>query len=51
MRTFYKVMLYLSEFDLAIGRSTGRSPRYIAADAADVEKWRLLLWQEEWQLK
>ena len=40
MRAFFRFMMYLSEFDLAIGLSTGRGKQFIAVDRANVQSWR-----------
>lgn len=39
MRIFYAALLFWSEFDLAIARSTGRSPANIEQLQRDVAKW------------
>jgi hypothetical protein len=39
-----KVMLYLTQFELAIARSTGRRQESIAALIADEQKWEKALW-------
>jgi hypothetical protein len=35
----------MAKFELAIARSTGRRPGSIAQLSADVDRWRLALWQ------
>ena len=50
MKFFYSVLLWFAETELVIARSTGRNPDHIAALAADVQRWSLAMWQEEWKL-
>lgn len=40
MRFFYSFLLWLTEFDLAIARSTGRNPDHIQALQADRARWQ-----------
>jgi hypothetical protein len=44
MITFYRLMLYLTQFELAIARSTGRRQESIAALIADEQRWEKALW-------
>ena len=39
MNLLYRVLLAWSEFDLAIAKSTGRSPANIEQLQRDVDKW------------
>lgn len=39
MRIFYAALLFWAEFDLAIARSTGRSPANIEQLQRDVSRW------------
>lgn len=39
MRYFYQMMLYLTEFELAIAKSTGRNPENIRRLTQDRMKW------------
>jgi hypothetical protein len=51
MRLFYRILLHWAQFDLAVARSTGRSPRSIADLSADVARWELELFNLDWRLK
>lgn len=44
MTTFYRILLTWTRFDLAVARSTGRGPQFIAALLADEQKWEKALW-------
>jgi hypothetical protein len=41
---FYKFLLYLTQLELAIARSTGRRQESIAALIADEQRWEKALW-------
>ena len=47
MSLFYRLLLAMAEFDIAIARSTGRNPAQIAAIQADIDRWELALLQRE----
>lgn len=40
VRVFYRILLFWSRFDVAIGVATGRAQKYVDADRADVSKWQ-----------
>ena len=44
MTTLCRIMLYLTQLELAIARSTGRRQESIAALIADEQKWEKALW-------
>lgn len=39
MTIFYRFLLAWAEFDLAIARSTGRSPAHVEQLQRDVDRW------------
>jgi hypothetical protein len=43
MTPFYRIMLWLAEFELAIALSTGRNPKHLEALRADVTRWERAL--------
>lgn len=47
MKTFYVMLLFFAEFDLAIARSTGRNPANIGQLQDEVHKWQKCLWDLE----
>jgi len=44
VKTFYSFLLYLTQLELAIARSTGRRQESIAALIADEQRWERCLW-------
>ncbi len=40
MRYFYRFMLFMVEFELAIARTTGRDPAHIRQLTRDVDYWQ-----------
>lgn len=51
MKHFAHLMLWLTRFDLAIARSTGRNPDNIAQLQKEESEWELALFNQEWRLK
>jgi hypothetical protein len=49
MRYFYEFMLWLTEFELAIAKSTGRNPEQIRALTQDRMRWLRLVQLNEIQ--
>lgn len=49
MRFFYSFMVWATEFELAIARSTGRNPENINKLQSELQKWQLALWEIEWR--
>lgn len=47
MRYFYRFLLYWTQFDLTVARSTGRNQQAIAALIADESRWERALWNLE----
>ena len=43
MRPFIALLLYLTELELAVARSTGRSPDSVNALITDRDRWTLAL--------
>lgn len=50
MRWFYKVLLYCTQLELAIARSTGRNTQSIDALSVEEQRWLKALWQAEQRL-
>ena len=39
MIALYRILLALSEFDLAIAKATGRNPKHIEQLQRDIDRW------------
>ncbi len=47
MKLFYRALLALTRYELAIARSTGRNPANIAALSADELRWQQAIFLAE----
>lgn len=45
MKYFYAVLLWLTQYELAIARSTGRNPANVAALQGEEQTWAKCLWE------